>query len=222
MVGLEMYWFRQRLKINARTIMKKITLLLLCLCSQHAWCDAVSEALQAKLNAIRTMSASFSQVVNAKKREVSRSTGTMALSRPGRFRWQTKSPMEQVVIADGQHLWIYDVDLEQVSVKKQEKGMGGTAALFLSGYGDTVTRDFDVTTYKKGDKEYFDLQSKSNKANFQRMKLVFVEKELCGLELFDQLGQHTDVTLSGIKNNPKLPPTLFKFKTPKGVDVVEQ
>lgn len=202
--------------------MKKITLLLLCLFAQQTWCDVISETLQSKLNAIRTMSASFSQVVNAKKREVSRSTGTMALSRPGRFRWQTKSPMEQVVIADGQRLWIYDVDLEQVSVKKQEKGMGGTAALFLSGYNDTVTRDFDVTTYKKGDKEYFDLQSKSGKANFQRMKLVFVGNELRGLELFDQLGQHTDVKLSSIKNNPKLPANLFKFKTPKGVDVVEQ
>lgn len=202
--------------------MKKITLFLLCLFAQQAWCDVISETLQSKLNAIRTMSASFSQVVNAKKREVSRSTGTMALSRPGRFRWQTKSPMEQVVIADGQRLWIYDVDLEQVSVKKQEKGMGGTAALFLSGYNDTVTRDFDVTTYKKGDKEYFDLQSKSGKANFQRMKLVFVGNELRGLELFDQLGQHTDVKLSSIKNNPKLPANLFKFKTPKGVDVVEQ
>ncbi len=193
-----------------------------CLFIQPVWSDGVSDALQTKLNAIRTMSASFNQVVKAKKRQISHSTGTMALSRPGRFRWQTKSPMEQVVVADGEHLWIYDVDLEQVSVKKQEKGLGGTAALFLSGYDNTVAQDFNVTTYKKGDKEYFDLEAKSNKANFQRMKLVFVGPELRGLELFDQLGQHTDVTLASIKNNPKLPGNLFKFKAPKGVDVVEQ
>ena len=202
--------------------MKKIALFLLLLWAENACCDAVSEALQAKLNAIRTMSASFIQVVNAKKHEVSRSSGTMALSRPGRFRWQTKRPMEQLVIADGQHMWVYDVELEQVTVKKQEKGLGGTAALFLSGYDNTVTRDFDVTTYKKDNKDYFDLHSKSSKANFQRVKLVFVGEVLSGIELFDQLGQHTKVDLTHIKNNPTLAPALFQFKPPKGVDVVQQ
>ena len=207
--------------------MKKIFLLkilgsTLLFMAQQAWCDEVSSVLQAKLNAIRTMNASFNQVVKAKKNEVSRSSGTMALSRPGRFRWETKHPMEQLVIADGKQLWIYDVDLEQVTVKKQEQGVGGTAALFLSGYDDTVARDFDVTSYKEGGKEYFDLHSKSKKANFQRVKLIFLGEKLNGMELYDQLGQHTDVSLSRIKQNPTLPAGLFKFKTPKGVDVVEQ
>lgn len=202
--------------------MKKIALFLLFTWSSYAFSDATSEALQAKLNAVRTMSASFKQVVKAKKRQVSQSTGTMALARPGRFRWETKSPMPQVVIADGQRLWIYDVDLEQVTVKKQEKGIGGTAGLFLSGYDDTVARDFDVTSYKENNKDYFDLKAKSGKANFQRVKLAFNGAELTDIELFDQLGQHTIVVLSKIKNNPKLASTLFQFKVPKGVDVVRQ
>lgn len=204
------------------TSAKKNTLFLMLFWAQYASCDVVSDALQAKLNSIHTMSASFSQVVHVKKREISRSSGSMALSRPGHFRWQTKSPMEQLVLADGQRLWIYDVELEQVTVKKQEKGLGGTAALFLSGYGDTVTRDFNVTTYNKSNKAYFDLYSKSNKANFQHIKLLFVGDELSGLELYDQLGQHTVVVLSHRRNNPTLASALFKFKTPKGVDVVEQ
>ncbi len=204
--------------------MKKIVghgFFLFILVAQNAWCNAVSDALQAKLNAIGTMNASFNQVVKAQKREVSRSSGTMALSRPGRFRWETKQPMEQLVIADGKHLWIYDIDLEQVTIKKQAQ-VGGMAALFLSGYGDTVDRDFDVTTYKEKGKEYYDLKSKSNKANFPRVKLMFVGATLNGIELFDQLGQHTDVSLSHIQNNPSLSATLFKFKIPKGVDVVQQ
>jgi outer membrane lipoprotein carrier protein len=202
--------------------MKKIALTFLLLWAANAFCDTASDLLQTKLNAIRTMSASFDQTVNAKKRVISRSSGTMALLRPGHFRWQTKEPMEQLVIADGSHLWIYDVDLEQVTVKKQEKGVGGTAALFLSGYDDTVARDFTVSNHQEGNKDYFDLHAKSNKANFQRVKLIFVGDELSGLELFDQLGQRTDVRLSKIKNNPKLASTLFKFKPPKGVDVVQQ
>lgn len=202
--------------------MKKVVLLLWILCfGSVSWASA-NDDLQSRLNAIHTMSASFGQVVSAKQHEISRSSGTMALSRPGHFRWQTKTPMKQLVIADGQHLWIYDVELEQVTVKKQEKGLGGTAALFLSGYNDTVARDFEVTTYKEGKKDYFDLNAKSNKANFQRVKLAFDGAMLTDIELFDQLGQHTDVTLSKIKNNPTLVSTLFKFKPPKGVDVVEQ
>src|SRR5580704_14348669 len=116
--------------------MKKIFLGLLLAFSGFVFSQTSAELLQTKLNAIRSMTANFNQVVKAKNREVSRSSGIMALERPGRFRWQTKSPMEQLVVADGQKMWIYDVDLEQVTVKKQGKGLGGTAALFLSGYDD--------------------------------------------------------------------------------------
>lgn len=202
--------------------MKKSLLCALLFWSTYVYCDTVSDALQVKLNAIRTMSASFNQVVKAKAREISHSSGTMALSRPGHFRWQTNKPMAQTVIADGRHLWVYDVDLEQVTVKKQDKGLGGTAGLFLSGYNDTMAKDFDVTLKTQGGRDDFDLHAKSGKANFQRVKLSFIGNVLSGIELFDQLGQHTDVHLSHVKINPVLLPTLFQFKTPKNVDVVEQ
>ncbi|MFC3907898.1 outer membrane lipoprotein chaperone LolA [Legionella dresdenensis] len=181
-----------------------------------------AEDVQARLNAIHSMTANFSQIVKAGKREVSSSSGTMALSRPGRFRWQTKSPMEQLVVADSQKLWVYDVDLEQVTVKKQEKGLGGTPALFLSGYDDTVNRDFTVTASGNEKTKTFDLHAKSGKENFQRVKLTFNGETLTSIEFFDQLNQHTVVKLSKIKNNPGLSDTLFKFKPPKGVDVVKQ
>ena len=202
--------------------MKKIFLVLLFALSNSVFSQTPGELLQTKLNAIRSMTANFNQVVKAKKREVSRSSGTMALERPGRFRWQTKSPMEQLVVADGKKMWVYDVDLEQVTVKKQEKGLGGTAALFLSGYDDTVTRDFDVTLKNEGKLFTFDLKSKSAKANFQRIKLIFTQDDLTALELYDQLGQVTLVKLVQIKSNPKLAAQLFQFKPPKGVDIIKQ
>ncbi|KTD24750.1 outer membrane lipoprotein carrier protein [Legionella lansingensis] len=202
--------------------MRRVIFLLLLIVGTNAFSDSVGDVLQTKLNGIRSLSANFSQVVKAKKRELSRSSGTMALERPGRFRWQTKDPMEQLVVADGEQLWVYDVDLEQVTVKKQEKGVGGTAALFLSGYDDTVTRDFDVTATTKGKTQIYDLHSKSPKANFQRVKLIFAGDILTGIEMYDQLGQHTIVNLKNVKTNPKLASTLFKFKPPKGTDVVKQ
>lgn len=181
-----------------------------------------AELLQSKLNTMQTMSAQFNQVVKAKNREVSRSSGSMALQRPGHFRWETKSPMEQLIVADGKKMWIYDVDLEQVTVKKQAKGLGGTAALFLSGYGDSVTRDFDVKEQISGKVTTFDLKSKSSKENFQRIKLIYTQDKLTELELHDQLGQVTTVKLKQIQSNPKLSATLFQFKPPKGADLVQQ
>lgn len=202
--------------------MKKNLFIFLLGFTAQAYSTSGHDALQLKLNAIRSMTAHFNQVVKAQKREVSRSSGTMALLRPGHFRWQTQDPLAQLLIADGRHLWIYDVDLEQVTVKKQDKALDGAAGLFLSGYNDTLARDFDVTVNIEGNKNYFDLHAKSSKTNFQRVKLMFEGEALTGIELFDQLGQDTDVHLDHIKLNPELVKTLFEFKIPKGVDVVEQ
>jgi outer membrane lipoprotein carrier protein len=202
--------------------MRPLFIILLAWVTNTAWCETATEAVQAKLNAIRSMSAHFTQVVKAGKREVSNSSGVMALFRPGRFRWETTSPMAQLVVADSKHLWIYDVDLEQVTVKKQEKGVGGTPALFLSGYDDTVARDFDVVEISKGVKSVYELHAKSTKENYQRVTLTFNGTDLSEIEFYDQLGQHTSVHLSHIKNNPKLAMNLFEFKPPKGVDVVKQ
>lgn len=187
-----------------------------------AYCDDASSTLQAKLNAIRTMSASFSQTVGSKYRALSQSSGTMALARPGRFRWQTIKPLAQLVVADGRRLWIYDTDLEQVTVKSQADGVGGTAGLFLSGYNETVSRDFNVTMEQQNNTTRFRLQAKSSKASFQQVILRFEGMSLDRIELFDQLGQHTDVHLQKIKINPILQARLFQFKPPKGTDVVTQ
>lgn len=187
-----------------------------------AWSQTPAEQLQIKLNAISTMSAHFSQVVKARNREVSRSSGTMALQRPGHFRWKTTSPMEQLIVADGQHMWIYDVALEQVTVKKQEKGLGGTAALFLSGYDDNITKDFSVSASVQNATTVFDLHAKAPRENFQNIQLLFKQDRLTGIKLYDQLGQVTSVSLEQIKTNQPLVATLFQFKPPKGVDVVRQ
>ncbi|MBA2655487.1 MAG: outer membrane lipoprotein chaperone LolA [Tatlockia sp.] len=202
--------------------MKSLILFISLIFAGSAFCQSAGEDLQAKLNAMRTLTANFKQVVKSKNREISKSSGTMALERPGRFRWQTKEPMAQLVVADGKKLWVYDVDLEQVTVKKQEEGMGGTAALFLSSYDNTVARDFEVSLENTGTNQSYDLHAKSDKANFQRLKLIFNNNILMGLELFDQLGQHTIVDLLKVKTNPKVEAALFQFKPPKGTDVVQQ
>ncbi len=191
--------------------------------SGFAVADTPEERVQQKLNNLKSMTAKFSQIVRAEGREVSRSSGTMALQRPGRFRWHTLSPMEQLVVADGKKLWVYDIELEQVTVKKQQKGVGGTPGLFLSGYDDTVSRDFQVKEKKgSGNQIHYDMRAKSKKENFQRVKMVFTRDELTQLVMYDQLGQRTIVKLSRIRTNPKIKSSQFLFKPPKGVDIVKQ
>ncbi len=202
--------------------MKKIICCILFSWCSVGICDDAKDALQTRLKAMHTMTAKFNQVVYAKKRELSRSSGLMALERPGHFRWQTEQPMPQWVIADGKYLWVYDLDLEQVTVKKQDKNLGSTAALFLNHFDDTLTKDFTVSVHTENNAVCFDLQAKSSKANFQRMTLTFKGSELVGIGLFDQLGQYTDIHLTHIKTNIAVEKTLFQFKPPKGVDVVEQ
>lgn len=189
---------------------------------QTLWAAVQPEVfVQQKLRQIHSMTANFNQIVKAGSREIANSSGTMALLRPGRFRWETKEPMAQIIVADSQKVWIYDVELEQVTIKNQEKEAAGTPGLFLSG-ADTVARDFIVKLEDKNNQQLFDLQAKSPKENYQRVKLLFTNKGLTQIDFYDQLGQHTVVKLNKIKQNPNLNKAIFQFTPPKGVDVIQQ
>ncbi|MCR9192268.1 MAG: outer membrane lipoprotein chaperone LolA [Gammaproteobacteria bacterium] len=180
------------------------------------------DLVQKKLSAIHTMQAAFAQTIRAKHRVVSKSSGSMALARPNRFRWQTKKPMAQIVVADGAKVWIYDVALEQVTVSKQTQHLGVAGALFLSQDNDAVARDFNVVAHHQAAVETFDLHAKSSKANFEQVRLVFKKELLTSIELDDQLGQHTTVIFSQIQMNQPESAKVFQFKIPAGVDVVQQ
>ncbi len=203
-------------------MMKVVIGLLCCLMSDIVFSEDAAQQLQTKLNAMHAMSASFTQVVKAKERTVATSSGTMALQRPGLFRWDTRDPLKQLIVADGKKLWIYDPDLEQVTVKTQEKGLGGTAALFLSGYDERVSNDFNVVEKTKGTNHIYSLTAKSPRESFRRIELVYQGEQLTGMQLFDQLGQTTRVTFKQVRYNPTLKKSLFAFKPPKGTDVVKQ
>lgn len=210
------------IKKSLRFFKKGTIALVLGAIAVSAYADIPIDLVQKKLLAIRTMHAAFMQTIHAKHRVVSQSSGMMALSRPNRFRWQTKQPMAQTVIADGKRVWIYDTELEQVTVSQQTKHLGAAGALFLSQDHNAVARDFDLMSYHQGVFDTFDLQAKSHKSNFEHVRLMFKKNILVGIELDDQLGQHTVVRFSNIKMNQTEPDHLFQFKVPDGVDVVEQ
>ncbi len=187
-----------------------------------AYADPLSINLQHQLDAIRSMSADFTQTTLAKKRRPLHATGRMVLSKPGRLLWQLNKPQEQMVLADGRHVWIYDRALEQVTVKKQRPGMGGVAGLFLTGYQRSVAQYFHIEERSNGKNNEFSLHAKSSKAGIQNVQLRFVGPQLVFLELVDQLGQKTEIHFDHIHMNQSVSPRVFQFRPPKGVDVIQQ
>jgi outer membrane lipoprotein carrier protein len=200
---------------------KRILVLVLTFYSTLVFSDDAARLLQSKLNEFKSMTASFSQVVKSKKQILQRSSGKFWLQRPGKFRWYTLSPLKQLIVADGKILWIYDKDLEQVTKKKQAK-LGGTPALFLSGFDDALQRDFAVKNRKIRSSQSFELTPKNSHTNFSKVLLVFKKDKLAQIQLTDLLGQVTSVTLKNTRLNPAISSKLFYFKPPKGVDVINQ
>ena len=202
--------------------MKKIILLAFFCWMSQAWSADATALFQKKLEAIRTMQATFSQVIYAQAHELSRASGQMALARPGRVRWQTIQPMAQLVIADGRRLWIYDTDLEQVTVKKQAQGVDTSAGLFLSDDATNLSQSFDISVKQQGDRSDFELRAKSSPAECKHVIIQLKGNVLCGMELFDPLGQRTTVYFQKIKTNQPVSPRVFQFTPPKGVDVIDE
>lgn len=186
------------------------------------WAYDAKTDFQSKFHAIHTMQANFDQVIYAKARAMSKTSGKMALARPSRFRWETLKPIAQLVVADGSRLWVYDEDLEQVTVRSQSQALQSSAGLFLSDNDTHLLESFDVSVKKIENFTYFNLRSKSTRSDFKRVVFQFENELLRGMELFDALGQRTVVIFQKITINQPLLSKTFKFTPPKGVDVIDE
>jgi outer membrane lipoprotein carrier protein len=181
------------------------------------------DQLTALLSQMHTLQAHFNQaVLDDEGRVLDRSSGEMALQRPGKFRWQTLKPNKQLLVADGQRVWFYDVDLEQVTVQTQNLQQNNSPAFLLSGSTDSLTKDFAISSEEKGDGIWFTLTPKKESNLFKTVQLYFVQNELRGMRLIDNLGQESTLKFTQIKNNAALSANLFQFKPPRGVDVINQ
>lgn len=190
-------------------------------------CFAQSDADQLinVLGSINSLQANFDQTVNDANGGVLQSAqGTMSILRPGKFRWEIKAPAQQLLIADGNYIWFYDVDLAQVTKQKQQAAENGSPAMLLSGSVQKLAQDFIITAQNTNNKNalLFKLVPRSKQAMFQQVTLNFTDGKLRSMKLFDNLNQATIVNFSAVKNNPQLNAKLFIFTPPKDVDVVTQ
>lgn len=209
--------------------------------------DAVG-SLKRYIAAVHSGQANFIQeVLDESGKRLKVSSGTMQFSRPGKFRWEYQKPYEEIMVGDGARIWMYDVDLQQVTVRKLDTALGASPAALLSGSTE-IERDFElknVACEAHAEAEQVEPASQvagANKAtcskdaaalawveatprtketSFQRIRMAFnARSELMVMELYDKFGHVTVLHFSGILRNPKFPRELFRFVPPKGVDVL--
>jgi outer membrane lipoprotein carrier protein len=202
--------------------MKKIlTTFILFLISTLCFADDSAKRLLEILTPVQNMQAQFEQsIVDKKGHVLEKSAGKMSLLRPGKFRWDTEKPAHQLLIADGNKIWLFDESLKQVTVQSQAKKTASPVML-LSDPTTKLTEQFHICCLKKtGKQETFTLSPKNKAEMFQKIQLIFEEKQLAQMQLFDSLGQKTIIKFSHVHVNETVNPALFQFVIPSGVDVV--
>lgn len=178
--------------------------------------------LDAFLRDVQSLKADFTQILlDENRREVQRSGGTVAVQRPGRFRWDYRIPYRQLIVADGEKLWFYDSELAQVTVRDQGQALGATPLLVLAGTRP-LEEDFTVTELgEQGPLAWVELVPRRPDTEFQRVRVAFGPAGLARMELVDGFGQTSRLIFTGLVRNPTLDPGLFRFTPPPGVDVIE-
>ncbi|MEC9371122.1 MAG: outer membrane lipoprotein chaperone LolA [Pseudomonadota bacterium] len=170
---------------------------------------------------VNTFKASFIQVVlDENLLALEESNGLLWIARPGRFRWDYESGHRQSIVADGEVLWLYDVELEQVTRREQESAIGQTPAVLLSG-GQQYRKDYNVTILgRQGAVNWISLVPKLSDGSFAEIQFGFEGDTLRLIQLLDELNQITRVTLADVVENEPIPDSVFQFVPPTGVDVI--
>lgn len=190
------------------------------LACQAAWADGVS-SLKDFFNHTHSMRAQFHQVVLDKQgRKTQEVDGTMLLQRPNKFRWDYQKPFEQQIISDGKQVFLYDNELQQVTIRELGNAIGSSPAAMLAG-GENVEKSFTLKNAVRKDGLTWVLALPKDKdSGFDRVLLGFKADKLRKMELYDSFSHVTHITFDSVERNPELQTSNFLFTPPKGVDVV--
>jgi outer membrane lipoprotein carrier protein len=202
--------------------MRRLVSIVLLIFPVAAWSASVEE-LKSYLQQTTTARARFAQMVLDKNlKPLQQVTGTMQFSRPGRFRWEYDKPYEQTIVGDGTRLWIYDKDLNQVTVRKLDRALGSSPAALLAGSNEIEKGYALSATGSQDGLEWIEAVPKTKDTAFEKIRLGFNKSTLEAMELRDQFGQRTVIKFSAIERNAKLAPEAFRFTPPKGADVISE
>lgn len=192
------------------------------------------ESLDAFVKTVNSGRAEFVQVVSVPARDgqsvrSKTSSGSFEFVRPHRFKFVYRKPFEQSIVADGQTLWLYDVDLKQVTARQQSRLLGTTPAALLASAADlrALQNEFQLSEAPGKDGLQWVLATpKSKDSQLQLVRVGFTAGQsigtLAALEMIDSFGQRSVLNFSKVELNPILPYDTFQFKPPAGVDLIRQ
>lgn len=180
-------------------------------------------SLQSLLAELHSLSGKFNQSLKDEQGELlQESSGQFSIKRPGKFYWHTRAPYEQVLVSDQKTLWLYDPDLEQVTVRPYAQQYQQTPMLLLSGDTRALVEQYAVQQRDGmvSGEQVFELRPRAPDSLFSTLALTFVDRRLSAMELLDSLGQETRFTFSELEFNQAIDDSLFLFQAPPGTDVL--
>ena len=189
------------------------------------------ESLEAFIKNAKSGRAEFTQTVTPPVREgqanarVKSSSGTFEFQRPGKFRFDYKKPFAQTIVADGQTLWLFDADLNQVTQRKQQQALGSTPAALIAAAADLRALQADFTLEAQPERDglqWVKATPRSKDGQLQSVQVGFQGDALAALEILDAFGQRSVLRFGKVDVNPALPASTFEFKAPAGADVIRQ
>ena len=195
-------------------------IIILALIASPATADDAEKRLKAALKNLDNISAEFKQTLRDEdKKIVQQSRGTLKLQRPGKFAWVYTDPFEQRIVADGSELWIYDVELEQVTVKPMDAGLSNAPIMILMKQSD-VSEQFTIN--EVGQRKYLywvELLPTASDLEYTTIYIGLEDGSVRAMELQDQFGQSTQIVFENLRVGVVHDPATFKFVPPPGVDV---
>lgn len=203
----------------------RLAFVIICVIVASKVMAAESVTLGSRLNAIHSMKANFKQTIyDNRNKAIQQSAGTMAMLRPGKFRWETTKPIPQLIIANNTKLWIVDPDLEQVTIRALHKATGETPALMLSNENAEINKDYVVKEFtKKGSSlVWYKLTPRSADSVFEFVEMGFKDQGLQEMRLADHLGHNTHIEFTHASLNTSLSESLFVFKKTPNMDVIDE
>jgi outer membrane lipoprotein carrier protein len=189
----------------------------------HADDKVAISRLTEMLNKAQTITGRFSQLtLDGSGTQLQETSGDLSLKRPGLFRWHTDAPMEQLLVSNGEKVWLYDPDLQQVTIQALDQRLTHTPALLLSGDVSKISENFEITHKEGGDVVDFILKPKAKDTLFDTLRLSFRNGVINDMQLIDSVGQRTNILFLGIKMNQAIDAAQFTFQVPEGADVIQE
>jgi outer membrane lipoprotein carrier protein len=202
---------------------------LLAMLASSAWAGGM-ESLEAFVKGVKSGRAEFTQTVTAPSKDGQTvrdkvSSGTFEFQRPGKFKFDYKKPFAQSIVADGQTLWLYDADLNQVTQRKQAQALGSTPAALIAAAPDlrALQADFTLEAVPERDGlQWVKATPKNKDGQLQSVSIGFQGDALAALEILDSFDQRSVLKFSKVEVNPALTADTFAFKPPAGADVLRE